>query len=233
MKKITHILAATTFVAAAAAFSSAASAATIDFDIGDVPNTGYPVYFPDNYNYFWRDTPGQPGAWDWVERYFSEQLLVSGLSDKWALPELTGPRAQSGIHSSTGNVLYPGSRGPETTLSFNLQTGYSIVFDWEASWVGFENGSQYSFNSMYDMSNRSYAADGGADGNSSVTGFWRWYWAESPLGAAMPTHVHLAFQPLGVGPTPAVPEPETYAMLLAGLGLVGFVARRRRHLARR
>jgi hypothetical protein len=28
-------------------------------------------------------------------------------------------------------------------------------------------------------------------------------------------------------PTPAVPEPETYAMLLAGLGLVGFIGRRR------
>ena len=29
----------------------------------------------------------------------------------------------------------------------------------------------------------------------------------------------------------AVPEPETYAMLLAGLGLMGFVARRRRRNA--
>ena len=28
--------------------------------------------------------------------------------------------------------------------------------------------------------------------------------------------------------TAAVPEPQTYAMLLAGLGLMGFVARRRR-----
>jgi hypothetical protein len=27
---------------------------------------------------------------------------------------------------------------------------------------------------------------------------------------------------------PAIPEPETYAMMLAGLGLLGFVARRRR-----
>jgi hypothetical protein len=30
---------------------------------------------------------------------------------------------------------------------------------------------------------------------------------------------------------PAVPEPETYAMLLAGLGLMGFVARRRKQHA--
>ncbi|MDR3323237.1 MAG: PEP-CTERM sorting domain-containing protein [Zoogloeaceae bacterium] len=32
---------------------------------------------------------------------------------------------------------------------------------------------------------------------------------------------------------PAVPEPETYAMLLAGLGLMGVIARRRRNTARR
>ena len=30
------------------------------------------------------------------------------------------------------------------------------------------------------------------------------------------------------GSTPPIPEPETYAMMLAGLGLLGFVARRRR-----
>jgi len=30
----------------------------------------------------------------------------------------------------------------------------------------------------------------------------------------------------GAVPTLAVPEPETYAMLLAGLGLLGFIARR-------
>lgn len=31
--------------------------------------------------------------------------------------------------------------------------------------------------------------------------------------------------------TPSIPEPETYAMLLAGLGLIGFAARRRKQLA--
>ena len=31
--------------------------------------------------------------------------------------------------------------------------------------------------------------------------------------------------------TAAIPEPETYAMLLAGLGMLGFAARRRRRQA--
>lgn len=31
-----------------------------------------------------------------------------------------------------------------------------------------------------------------------------------------------------LAPAPAIPEPETYAMMLAGLGLMGFVARRRK-----
>ena len=33
------------------------------------------------------------------------------------------------------------------------------------------------------------------------------------------------------GPFPTVPEPETYAMMLAGLGLLGFIARRRKQQA--
>jgi hypothetical protein len=45
-----------------------------------------------------------------------------------------------------------------------------------------------------------------------------------PLGA----RTFVFFDGLSVHPVAAIPEPETYTMLLAGLGLFGFMARRRR-----
>jgi hypothetical protein len=39
-----------------------------------------------------------------------------------------------------------------------------------------------------------------------------------------------SINPLNPGPISPVPEPETYVMLLAGLGLIGFTARRRKDL---
>ncbi len=38
----------------------------------------------------------------------------------------------------------------------------------------------------------------------------------------------IRYATLGIGSVPSVPEPETYAMLLAGLSLVGFATRRRK-----
>ena len=41
------------------------------------------------------------------------------------------------------------------------------------------------------------------------------------------THVTV-LNPIGAGITPSVPEPETYALMLAGLGITAVAARRRR-----
>ena len=46
------------------------------------------------------------------------------------------------------------------------------------------------------------------------------------LGTGTGPHDFVAV--FNVGTAPAVPEPETYALMLAGLGIVGFMARRRR-----
>jgi choice-of-anchor A domain-containing protein len=51
----------------------------------------------------------------------------------------------------------------------------------------------------------------------------------SIIAKGMSTKVEIGFEPYKPYlPTSPVPEPETYAMLLAGLGLVGFLARRRK-----
>jgi hypothetical protein len=44
------------------------------------------------------------------------------------------------------------------------------------------------------------------------------------------TQYHVFYDGLTVTPTAPIPEPETYAMLLAGLALLGFTARRRKKL---
>jgi hypothetical protein len=234
MKIVSQILAATTLVVASVAFSGAANATVIDFDLGDVPYNGGAS--PNNYNHYYIEEPFSASQWKWYENYFSEQSLIPGLSDKWVLPELSGNFARARLLTDTGNRWNPGPNGNYGNLHFILRPGYLIDFNWEESWVSFSDGSQYSFlamNSLPGLLGTYTGNSTGRDPAGSVDTWWKWSMAESPMGDAMPTHVHLSFQPLGVGPTPAVPEPETYAMLLAGLGIVGFVARRRRHLVQR
>ena len=93
------------------------------------------------------------------------------------------------------------------TITFDTpQTGIFVVGIKAGDW-----GSYYKF-------------DGGVSGISSL--------AFDTLGVATNVNgIGLGVSHLNLysnTPVPNVPEPETYALLLGGLGLVGFVARRRR-----
>jgi hypothetical protein len=79
--------------------------------------------------------------------------------------------------------------------------------------------------------------DLGADGTTSPTSLatWSWSWANAPIASSSSLYAGFSLQSYGgitqgdnfSAPTP-VPEPETYAMMLAGLGLLSILSRRKK-----
>jgi hypothetical protein len=97
----------------------------------------------------------------------------------------------------------------------NLSSG-SNIFEIDISFTG----SQISALSLGNYTTTSHYSEG-----SGLSSF----------GLSGTNSAHFAFHKMYAGdeytfnaPAAAVPEPETYAMLLTGLGLVGFAARRKR-----
>lgn len=128
---------------------------------------------------------------------------------------------------STGNYLSVGPSGDQPTME-------TLSFGAGASYFGFLWGSPDDYNTLTVTTSLGEFAYTGAlitnpaDGNRLVSGF-----ANFTAGAgevitsvkwesgsnAFETDNHAVV---------AVPEPETYALMLAGLAAVGFIARRRR-----
>jgi hypothetical protein len=215
MKSVSYVL-TTAIVIATTAFSSAASASTIDFDINDDTHVySRPII--------------QDGSWEWFQPYagYLSYYVRFGVP---VLPAL-----------GYGGYTYLFSEGLADPGHSQIQLYLTLpgAFDPEASWIEFDDGNRVSLQSLVG----SHPALGEEFGGTyydiydypfaSYSYYWNWDWdpAKSPDGFpsgvpiarnAMPTHVQITFYP------PAVPEPETCAMLLAGLGIVSAVARRRR-----
>ncbi|MDP3818946.1 MAG: FxDxF family PEP-CTERM protein [Methylotenera sp.] len=134
--------------------------------------------------------------------------------------------------SDTSNYF---SVGPSTTASA------TIAFSGLQSYFGYYGGSpdDYNFVDFYNGQNKIATFDGITlanlasvthDGDQSVGSYWNFTAGNSgdyfnsvvlrSASNAFETDNHAVL---------AVPEPETYAMMLAGLGLMGFVARRRKN----
>jgi hypothetical protein len=113
-----------------------------------------------------------------------------------------------------------GSNGMCDGESADIYEGASIVFD------HFWDTAQYDAISDANPPDLLNAAPNFAEGFGSV-GFEIWHWSQDAGGSGV-ARLQLDVSSITVTP---VPEPEAYAMLLAGLGLVGFAARRRTRTA--
>ncbi|MES2162598.1 MAG: choice-of-anchor C family protein [Pseudomonadota bacterium] len=187
---------------AAASVSGAASAANL-IQNGDFENvTGV------NLNDFVRVGAGESAIANWTVGGVSVDVINhsynSILGNSIDMLGTPGP----GVLSQSFNAV----AGATYTLSFDLTHN---PYSHGAGLDVFVGGNHYAFDGSSPVTNYTFnfTTAGGSQALvfSSVGG-------DGYSGAVLDN----------VSVTAAVPEPETYAMMLAGLGLVGFIARRRK-----
>jgi hypothetical protein len=136
---------------------------------------------------------------------------------KWITP--TSNQAQSFDASADGIYTY--------TLTFNL-SGYNPATAWFSGRLASDNTVQVLLNSHNIGSANSYGnwtTFGASSGFTSGLNTLQFVVTNEALSGGNPTGLRVEFRESNVT---AVPEAETYAMLLSGLALMGVVARRRR-----
>ena len=183
---------------------------------------------------------------------------LSGLSSgtSWARTGYTitstngSTRPIDNLYTSNGNSLSgqaiginPATLASGSGLTFTFNTGVNAfgleVGDWatccypSALWISFDGGATRQVaDALTDANNPGYAANrsylnfvGAIDTTNtfSTVSFYG-----DGVGEYLVAGGTIRYATLDIGSVPEVPEPETYAMMLAGLSLVGFAARRRK-----
>ena len=193
------------------------------------------------------------GMMNWYQATdWAEQLIYGGHSD-WRLPKLTPVNGSSftydfsDLHSGNSDVSWNNSgTNSELGYMYHVNLGNAGSCDTSGLPAGcetLEDQPGYIANFTYNpgpFKNFSRGPDGYTTFWTNTLSPWERDPIESPEawvfhftgGGQDPDWVLNADNfawAVRDGDVAAVPEPETYALMLAGLGLVGFAARRRRH----
>jgi hypothetical protein len=143
--------------------------------------------------------------------------LQNSASSKWVTPTI-----------NQGDSFDAGSNGVYTyTLSFDL-TGYISSTAMFTGRIASDNSVVVKLNSNNLGSSSGFASWSSFSANSGFVSGWNtleFVVTNSQQNGGNPTGLRVEFLDSNVAP---IPEPETYAMLLGGLALMGAVARRRK-----
>ncbi|PHV05463.1 PEP-CTERM sorting domain-containing protein [Janthinobacterium sp. BJB412] len=153
---------------------------------------------------------------------------------KWGGIYLTGDNTSDlqvfNVNSSQlGNLTLQNVKSTANVV-INVTGGGMVTFSGgqDGQMVSMRDRLIYNLVNATDISMSTYAY-GTVLANNAVLSAGAGHLEGNIIAKAMTTKVEIGFEPYkAYQPTSPVPEPETYAMLLAGLGLVGFLARRRK-----